>query len=138
MARTLPNAADVASKWKTNFGAAGQAWANGIDSVQIAPGIAAAAAVDRYLAGVNNNATKYVRNVGAVSLGTWKETSKAKGASRLQSGATAGMAKYQAGIQRVLDAEKSIIPGLPPKGDVMANIARSSAFQLAMHQAFNG
>lgn len=138
MAKALPAAADVANKWKQNFGAAGPAWSAGIDAVTVAPGIAAAASADRYVAGVNNNVAKYVRNVGAVSLTTWKETSKAKGASRLQSGATAGMGKYQAGIQRVLDAEKSIIPGLPPKGDVMANIARSSAFQLAMHQAFNG
>jgi|SRR6185437_6786173 len=137
MARALPAASDVANKWKTNFGAAGPAWANGIDSVQVAPGIAAAAAVDRYVAGVNNSAPKYARNVAAVSLATWKDVSKAKGQTRLQSGAAAGMAKYQQGIQRVLDAEKSIIPGLPARGTVMDNIARSSAFQLAMHQAFN-
>lgn len=136
MARTLPSAATVAEKWKNNFSAAGAAWAAGIDSVQVPPGVAAAAATDRYLSGVNSNAPKWASRVAAVPLQTWKDTSKAKGQSRLSTGAQAGMAKYQQQIQRVLDAEKSIIAGLPARGTVTENIARSSAFQLAMHQAF--
>ncbi len=46
------------------------------------------------------------------------------------------MPKYQAAIAKVLDAERSIISGLPPRGTVEQNIQRSAAFQLAMHQAF--
>lgn len=137
MARVMPTAAAAAEKWKAQTSAAGTTWAAGIDSVQVAPGIAAAAAQDRYLSGVNSNASKWARNTAAVPLQTWKDTSKTKGASRLASGAQAGMAKYQTQIQRVLDAEKSIIAGLPARGTVAENIARSSAFQLAMHQAFN-
>ena len=133
----MPTAAAAAEKWKAATSAAGTAWAAGIDSVQVAPGIAAAAAQDRYLSGVNASAPKWARNTAAVPLQTWKDTSKAKGQSRLASGAQAGMAKYQTQIQRVLDAEKSIIAGLPQRGTVTENIARSSAFQLAMHQAFN-
>lgn len=87
--------------------------------------------------GVNANVSKWSSRVAAVPLQTWKDTSKAKGASRLASGAQAGLSKYQARIQQVLDAEKSIISGLPPRGTVEQNIARSGAFQLAMHQAFN-
>jgi hypothetical protein len=62
----------------------------------------------------------------------------AKGQGRLASGATAGMAKYQQRIQQVLDTEKQIIGGLPPRGTVEQNIQRSAAFQLQMHQAFQG
>lgn len=136
MARTLPNAADVATKWRDRFSAAGPAWAAGIDSVTTPPGVAAAAAVDRYIQGTAANAPKFARNVAAVPLATWKETSKSKGQGRLASGAQAGLSKYQQKIQMVLDAEKSIIGGLPPRGTVEQNIARSGAFQLAMHQAF--
>ena len=136
MARVMPSAAAVAEKWKNNFGAAGAAWAAGIDSVQVAPGVAAAAAADRYVSGVTSNVSKWSSRVAGVSLQSWKDTSKAKGQSRLATGAQAGLGKYQTQIQRVLDAEKTIIAGLPPRGTVAENIARSSAFQLAMHQAF--
>lgn len=136
MARAMPSAAQAADRWKTGFSGAGAAWAAGIDSVQVPPGVSAAAASDRYIQGVNANAPKWAARVAAVPLQTWKDTSKAKGQARLASGAQAGMAKYQTAIQKVLDAEKSIIAGLPARGSVEQNIARSSAFQLAMHQAF--
>lgn len=136
MARTIPTAAAAAQKWSQNFGAAGQAWANGIESVSVAPGQLAAAAQARYLSGVQQSAQKWAANVASVSLATWKQQAVSKGQSRLATGATAGMAKYQAKIQAVLDAEKSIIAGLPPRGTVEQNIQRSSQFQLAMHQQF--
>lgn len=136
MARNMPSAADAAAKWQQNFGAAGPAWAAGIESVTVAPGQAAAAAQNLYLTGVQQNVGKWAQRVAAVPLATWKQTSVQKGQGRLASGAQAGMAKYQAAIQKVLDAEKSIVAGLPPRGTVEQNIQRSSAFQLAMHQAF--
>lgn len=136
MAKAMPSAADAAQRWSQNFGAAGARWSAGIDAVTTAPGIAAAAASDRYVQGVNANAPKWASRVAAVPLQTWKDTSKTKGAGRLASGAAAGLPKFQAAIQKVLDAEKSIISGLPPRGTVEQNIQRSSAFQLAMHQAF--
>lgn len=136
MARAIPTAAEAAQRWQQNFGAAGQAWAAGIESVQTAPGVSAAAALNRYLSGVQQNANKWQARVAAVTLAQWKQQAVAKGQTRLSSGATAGMAKYQQRIAAVLEAEKSIIAGLPPRGDVNANIQRSSAFQLAMHQHF--
>jgi hypothetical protein len=136
MAKNIPNAAEVADRWKTGFGGAGQRWAAGIDAVTTAPGIAAAAAQDRYVQGVNASAPKWASRVAAVPLQTWKDTAKSKGQGRLASGAQAGLAKYQTAIARVLDAEKSIVAGLPPRGTVEQNIQRSAAFQMAMHQAF--
>lgn len=136
MARNIPSAAEAASKWQSGFSAAGAAWQAGIDSVQTAPGQLAVAALPRYLSGVQQNANKWASKTGAVTLAQWKAAATAKGPSRLASGATAGMPKYQAQIAKVLDAERSIIASLPPRGTVEQNIQRSSAFQLAMHQAF--
>lgn len=136
MAKQIPTAAAAAQKWSQNFGAAGQAWANGIESVQVAPGQLAAAAQARYLSGVQASAQKWATKVASVSLATWKQQAVSKGQARLATGASTGMAKYQTAIQTVLDAEKSIIAGLPPRGTVEQNIQRSSAFQLAMHNQF--
>lgn len=138
MARAIPSAAQAAQAWQTGFGGAGQKWADGVESVQVAPGQLAAAAQSRYIQGVQQNVTKWASRVSSVSLASWKQQAVTKGQSRLATGATAGMAKYQARIQAVLDAEKSIIAGLPPRGTVEQNIQRSSQFQLAMHQAFQG
>lgn len=137
MARAIPSAAEAAQRWQAGFGSAGQRWSDGIESVQVAPGQLAAAALPRYLAGVQQNANKWAGRVASVSLAQWKQQAVAKGASRLASGAQSGMAKYQARIQAVLDAEKSIIASLPPRGTVEQNIQRSSQFQLQMHQQFN-
>lgn len=137
MARNIPSASDAAQRWSTGFGAAGAKWAAGIESVTVAPGQLAAAAQPRYLAGVQQNVGKWAANSAAVSLATWKTQSVSKGQARLASGATAGMAKYQAKIGPVLDAIKSITNSLPPRGTVEQNIQRSSQFQMALHQAFN-
>ncbi len=136
MAKTPTSAADAATRWQQNFGAAGPRWAAGIQSVTVAPGQLAAAASDRYLAGVQQNVQKFAQRSAAVPLQTWKDISVSKGQSRLAGGAQAGLAKYQAAIEKVLTAQRSIIAGLPPRGTVEQNIQRSSMFQLQMHQAF--
>lgn len=138
MARQIPSAADAAQRWSTGFAGAGQKWAAGIEAVQVAPGQLAAAAQARYLAGVQNSANKWASRVAGVSLAAWKQQAVSKGQSRLAGGASAGMAKYQQRIAAVLEAERSIIASLPPRGDVEANIARSAAFQRAMHAQFSG
>ena len=138
MARNIPSAAEAAQRWQTGFSGAGARWTAGIQAVDTPPGQAAAAQQARYVAGVNANAGKWATRVASVSLAAWKQVSVDKGASRLGSGATAGMPKYQARIGAVLVAERSIISSRPPRGTVEQNIARSSQFQLAMHQAFQG
>jgi hypothetical protein len=136
MPRPIPSAADATAKWQSGFAGAGAAWQAGIEAQTVAPGQLAVAAQSRYLAGVQNNVGKWSSRTGAVSLAAWKAASIAKGPSRLAQGAQVGASKYQAAIGRVLEAEKSIIAGLPPRGDAIQNIQRSSAFQMAMHQAF--
>lgn len=136
MARNLPSAADAAQAWQTGFAGAGTKWANGVEAVTVAPGQLAAAAQARYLAGVQTSVNKWAANTQAVSLAQWKSTTVQKGQGRLASGAQAGVGKYQQKIAAVLQAEASIINGLPPRGTVEQNIQRSAQFQMAMHQAF--
>jgi hypothetical protein len=136
VARAIPSAAQAAANWQQGFGAAGAKWASGVEAVTVAPGQLAAAAQSRYIAGVQQNVGKWASRVAGVSLAQWKQQAVDKGQARLATGAQTGMAKYQARIQAVLDAEKSIIASLPPRGTVEQNIQRSSQFQLQMHQAF--
>ena len=137
MAKTMKTAAEAAAAWQAGFAAAGTAWTNGINAVQVAPGQLAVAAQGRYLSGVQQNVQKWAANTGAVSLTAWKTAATTKGPARLASGAQAGLAKYQTKIQAVLQAEQTIIASLPPRGTVEQNIQRSSQFQMALHQAFS-
>lgn len=134
MAKTMPNVTDVANKWKTNFGNAATAWQAGVNAVDQPPGVAAAAAKDRYVAGVNQAADKFARNVANVTLGDWKSACQTKGATRFASGAAAGVNKYQSKMAGVLQAIGQIRDSLPPRGDINANIARMSQMAMQLHQ----
>lgn len=133
MAKAMPSAADVAQRWQTGFAGAGTKWAAGINAVDTAPGILAAAAKDRYLAGVQASQDKYATNVAKVDLQTWKTQSVNKGQSRLASGATAGQPKYQAKIGPVLQAIGQIRDSLPARGDIMTNLERSRQMALGLN-----
>jgi hypothetical protein len=133
MAKNMPNASDVAARWQSGFANSGTKWTAGVNSVDRAPGIDAAASKDRYLAGVQANAEKFASNVSRVTLAEWKNACTTKGASRLASGATAGMPKYQAKIGPVLSAIGQIRDGLPPRGDIMTNLTRMQQMALELH-----
>jgi hypothetical protein len=134
MAKPMPSAAQVSDAWKTGFSNSGTKWAAGINAVDQAPGIAAAAAKDRYVAGVTQNADKFAARVSAVTLADWKNMSVSKGQSRLASGATAGQAKYQAKIGAVLQAIGQVRDSLPPRGDINTNFERSRLLGMALHE----
>ncbi len=134
MAKAMPSAADVAQRWQTGFGNAGTKWAAGINAVDRAPGIDAAAAKDRYTAGVLANADKFAVNVARVTLAEWKNVSTTKGQTRLQSGAQAGAPKYQAKIGPVLAAIGQLRDGLPARADIMTNLQRVQIMALGLHE----
>lgn len=132
MAKAMPNPQAAATKWVNNLGAAGSAYTAGIQAVTQAPGQAAAAAADRYVAGVTANVPKYAANSAAVSLASWQQSSITKGAPRLASGATAAQTKVQAAFTALFPAIAQAVGSLPPRGNLDQNIARSAAFQRAM------
>lgn len=134
MAKNMPSAADAAGRWQTGFANAGPKWAAGINAVDTAPGVLAAAAKDRYLAGVTSNVDKFAANVSRVTLAEWKNQATSKGQARLASGAQAGQAKYQAKIGPVLSAIGQIRDGLPARGDIMTNLQRAQQMALQLHE----
>lgn len=134
MAKAMPSASDVAQRWQTGFGGAGPKWAAGIQAVDTAPGILAAAAKDRYLQGTQAAGDKFATNVAKVDLGTWKTQSVNKGQARLASGAQAGAQKYQAKIAPVLQAIGQIRDSLPARGDIMTNLERARQMALGLNQ----
>ena len=127
------NATDAANAWSTGMGAAGPKYTAGIMAVKTAPGQLAAAAKDRYVAGVNNNVNKYAANVAKVTLPAWQELASGKGAQRLASGATAALPKVQAFMQGFLPVLTGIVNSLPPRGDFNANLGRFTAYATALH-----
>jgi hypothetical protein len=134
MAKSMPDPASAATKWAQNLGAAGQAYTAGVQSVTQAPGQLAAAASDRYLAGVQTNVQKFKANVGSVSLGDWQAAAVNKGAPRLATGASAAQPKMAAVLQQLFPYIEQVRNSLPPRGDIEANIARSAAFQRGMNK----
>ena len=132
MAKALPNPTDAAAKWAQNLGAAGTAYTAGVQAVQTAPGAAAAAASDRYLAGIQANVNKFKANVGAVSLADWQNAAVTKGAPRLATGATAAQPKVANVLSQLFPYIDQVRNSLPARGDLEQNIARSAAFQRAM------
>lgn len=125
----------VASKWNSRANSATQDWVDGINSVTVSPGQMAAAQADTWLANLQASKPKWQAKLAAKSAQEWKSETIAKGQSRYGQGITAGQSKYQQAIAKVMAAEKNIVGSLPPRGSVENNIARSAAFQRAMHQA---
>jgi hypothetical protein len=127
----------VATKWHTNFSAAGPSITAGVQAVTIAPGIKAAAAKALWLAKVTASVDKWAKNVSAVSLSSWQNDMLTKGLQRLATGATAGQPKVAAFMSQFLpyiDRNKAVIDGMD-KSTVEAAIAKAAA-QIRWNAAF--
>lgn len=121
-------------KWSTNLNAAGKYIQDGVARVQVAPGQAAAAASDRYLAGVNGAVNTWKTNVSKVSLQDWQNAMVKKGIPRLQTGTAQAVATKGAKIDQLLsavDAAASAANQLP-KGGLEQGIARATEFMRQM------
>lgn len=132
------NANEWLSKWGTNLNGAGTYIKNGVNRVTVAPGAAAAAAVDRYAAGVNAaiSSGKWQRNVSAVSLQSWQSAMIDKGMGRIGAGVTQAQKTKVEKITRLLanvDQAAAAAAALP-KGGLQQGIARATAFMTTMSQ----
>lgn len=125
----------VAAKWNTRAGAAAQDWVTGVQSVTVSPGQAAAAQADTWIANLTASKQKWQQSLSSMTAAQWVQATVTKGQPRYAQGITAAQSKYQTAITKVLNAEKSIVAGLPARGNVEANIARSAAFQRNMSAA---
>jgi hypothetical protein len=98
MARLDPTAATA--KWVNNLSNATTQITDGVNAVTQAPGQAAAAKVQTWLARIQASAQKWQTNVAAVSLGDWQQAMIKVGIPRVASGAQAKQGKYLAFAQK--------------------------------------
>lgn len=124
----LDNSVAIAQKWASKMGQATQAYTDGINGVQVAPGIAAARASAKWLARTTAAQPKYEKNVSAVTLVTWQQAAITKGAPRLASGATAALPKVEAFMASFFQYLKA--------GQATINAMATDTFDQAMQKAY--
>lgn len=88
-------ASSATQRWVTNLSAATSQMTTGANSVTVAPGQAAAAAADKWLAKVTAAKPKFIANVSAVSLQSWQNSYINIGIPRVAQGAQAKQAKFE-------------------------------------------
>lgn len=119
--------------------AAGTYIKNGVNSVTVAPGQAAAAAQDRMLAGVTAavQSGKWARAVSGVSLQTWQNAMINKGIPRIAQGTAQAVTTKGPQIDTLLAniATAASAANALPKGGLEQGIARATAFMRAMSAA---
>ena len=135
---TRTTAAQWLDKWGRRLSASTPDIQTGVDRVTTAPGVSAAAAQDRMLAGVTAAVTSgvWANQVSKVPLQTWKDSMKNKAIPRLQQGISTAQQNKTANIQNLLSAVDAAAADANalPKGGLEQNIARSVAFQRSMSQ----
>lgn len=122
----------IAQRWAQQLGQAGPKITEGVQSVTVAPGQAAARQKSAYINGVTAAQDKWASRVAAVTLSDWQQAMVAKGAPRISQGAQAAQPKFAAFMGKLLPYIDSQRASLPPRGDLGANIARMTAFVQGM------
>lgn len=134
MAKT---AAQSAAKWAANLSGATQAITDGVNSVTVAPGMAAARQQDVWASNTAASKSKWAANVQKVSLGDWQTSMTTKGIGRIASGATAAQPKMEAFLNKLLPYQQAQKAQLPPRGNLQQNIQRMTAWATAMSKFSN-
>lgn len=112
--RSDPQAATA--KWLSNLSNATAAMTAGANRVTVSPGVAAAAAADKWLAKVTAAQAKFKARVGAVTLQQWQQAYTTYGVQRVASGAQAKQGKmlaFQQDWQAFLSANMAKIDRMP-------------------------
>lgn len=123
----------LAANWANNLAGATARMQAGAQAVTTPPGQAAAAQQGVWIANVTASANRWAQNVAAVTLPQWQQAYIQKGLPRVAGGAQAAQAGFATTLGRIIAAEKTIVPGLPARGNLQANIARSAAFATQMN-----
>ena len=133
----FPPAQQVADKWAQRAGAAGQAYADGVQRTQKDPTALAAAQASKMLNGVTQAVTsgRWQRRLAEVGATGWKAAVAAKGAQNYATGVTAGHGKYQAGYAAFANAMSGTLDQVlnMPKNTIADSVARASAWITAAH-----
>lgn len=122
-------AAQAQAKWVQNLSAATDRMTAGVQAVTKAPGLAAAASADKWLARVTASKSKFAANVSAVSLQSWQNSMVNIGIPRVAQGAQAKQAKVGAFMQQFLPYLATGLQTIDamPSNTVEDGVARASA-----------
>lgn len=135
-------AQQAVANWLKGMSGAAQAYKDGINATTVNPMqlAAAPAAMDAYLAGVQNSVTSGRRAAAlqAADPGMWKQNAITVGASRLASGAQKAQGKYSNKIQKIAalwPQMKAAAAALPKGGLANAQARANAALQVLMQGA---
>lgn len=130
MRKTL-NAAAIAAKWSNRMAGAGEAMKAGVAAVTVAPTQQAAAAKDRWIAGIQRSAAEgtYEQGLNAVTLQDWQRSMVDKGVTNMQTGARTAQPKVQKFLTDFLPFAASVSEEVAamPKGTIEDSVNRAAA-----------
>lgn len=121
--------AQVAAKWRDRLSASTQQITDGVNAVQTAPGVKAAAAKALWMQQVAASADKWAARTAAVTLDSWKASMITKGIPRVATGAQAAAPKVEAFMTQFLPHVEQVAQRVRqmPKGGLANGIARATA-----------
>lgn len=122
----------IAADWASRLGQSTQKITDGVNSVTIAPGQAAARQKQVWAQNTAAAVDKWATRTAAVSLPEWQQAMIEKGAPRIASGAAAAQNKFASFLGELLPFIDTVKRGLPARGNLDQNIARSAAFARGM------
>lgn len=130
----------IAAKWARVTPQRTEDYTQGIQQPRAPWAASAAAANDRYKAGVTEaaSANRYQKGVNAAGDQRWQQKSLAKGPSRFAEGVAMSGPDYQAAVQPYIDVIASTaLPPRGPKGDPR-NLLRVAAIATALRKKKTG
>lgn len=124
----------IQEKWANRLSGAVSDIQRGVDAVTENPMEKAALAADKWQQNIIASKQRYIKNISAVTLQTWKTQMKDKVAQRLAGGVQAAKAKRLAFDQANVATLNEILPEINamPSMTLEDNIARASAFMRKM------
>ena len=123
----------IAASWSQGLSGATEKIRQGVQSVTVAPGQAAARQKAVWQQNTVAAADKWAANTAAVTLPEWQQTMLDKGLSRISSGANAAQGKFASFLTDFLPHVERGRSQLPARGNLDQNIARM--VQMVRHNA---
>ena len=117
----------IAARWAQNLAGSTQKIKDGINSVTVAPGQAAARQVDVWAQNTMSAKDKWKARVASVSLADWQAAAAGRGVDRIGSGAQAAIPKFQSFMTQFMPFVQAGRNNLPPRGTLDQNINRAVA-----------